>query len=964
MRYSALIPASVIVATAPFAAALLQPEPGAEIGHWSLQPVDAPPIPEVDRADWPDGPVDRFILARLEAASLAPSPEADRAALIRRLHFDLTGLPPRFEEVQSFVADPDPDAYRKLVERLLASPAFGERWARHWLDVARYSDTKGYVFEEARDYPYAYAYRDWVIGAFNSDLPYDQFLLYQIAADRAVEEEGAHRKHLAAMAFLTVGRRFLNRQPDIIADRIDVTFRGMQALTVACARCHDHTYDPIPTADYYSLYGVFDSSEEPGELPLLGEAPDSEAFRAFEAELAAKQKAIDDYLAGRSAELVEAAAIARYLQCAQDGLGLDDEALKKLASERKLLQRVTLRWRDRLRATAAGDPDPVFSPWHAFATIPDEGDEGFRGRAAEVWRKLEAGGAIHPAVAAGFAGASLESMGDVASVYGAVLAAASAGDDAALLAAIEPATIDAGQIYRLLETPGQQHVRRLRRELESVKTEHPGAPPRGMVMVDREQAREPHIFQRGDPGRRGERVPRQFLKLLKGDSREPFERGSGRLELARELTSRENPLTARVWVNRVWGHLMGAHLVDTPSDFGLRSEPPSHPLLLDHLAAGLMEDGWSTKALVRDIVLSRTYRQVARASEAARTRDPENRLFSHANIRRADFESFRDAMLSVAEQLDPTTGGRPVEISGDAYSKRRTVYGKVERQNLPPVFRTFDFASPDVHVPKRPETTVPQQALFMLNGRFAQDMAAALLAAPRCRDEEGADRVRALYRQVFARDPSSAEIADALAFLDGGGEAEGGSWEYGYGRYDSERAHLAFTPLPHFERSRWQGGASLPDPQLGWVSIHKTGGHPGGSGKAAIWRWRAPADGRYQIRGTIELPAAESDGVVGAVFKNAGERLGAWHVEPQGNAATHLDEIPLKRGDSLEFVVACGQRENHDSFLWNPGVRDVETRATWVASEGFAGQKPPSEASRWEQLAQALLASNEFAFID
>ena len=933
-------------------------------GHWALQPVTDPAPAKVADVAWPRQQLDSYVLAKLEAADLKPAAEADRAMLARRLYFDLTGLPPTFEEIQAFERDASPDAYEKLVGRLLASDDFGERWARHWLDIARYSDTKGYVFEESRDYPYAYSFRDWTIGAFNDDLPYDQFLLYQIAADKAAIAD-ADKHHLAAMGFLTVGRRFLNNQHDIIDDRIDVTFRGALGLTVACARCHDHKYDPIAIDDYYSLYGVFASSEEPKELPLLGPAPETAAYREFEQALAAKQKTIDDYLAMRATEQRSAGQIAKYLIAAHQRWDASDQDLKKLASERKLLHKLAIDWRRYLKGTDKGGKDPVFAPWHRFARLPSD---QFPAKAAALWNEIKRDGTVvHPKLREKLDGVELKQLETVATAYGEILS--NAGEDSELKQAVASSLVEPGRIYRLLETPGQQHVRKLRRKLESVKTKHHGAPPRGMVVVDRASPAEPHIFQRGDPHRRGAKVPRQFLEMLKGSDRKPFSDGSGRLEMAREITSNDNPLTARVWVNRVWGHLLGSHIVNTPSDFGLRSEAPTHPLMLDHLARRFMDEGWSTKKLIRRIVLSSTYRQSSNSKlPAAQAEiDPENRLFGRANRRRLGFEAMRDGMLAVSDQLDRTRLGRPVDISGDNYSKRRTIYGRVERQNLPPVFRTFDFASPDVHTPKRPETTVPQQALFMMNGKFAADLAEALAEHPQIKKAmKPADRVRFLYRQIFSREPDAEEIADALAFVTAEQlPSEPGSWEYGRGKFDEASGGLTFTPLEHFTGDRWQVGESLPDPKLGWVSLHKHGGHPGSADHAVIWRWVVPQDGRYAIKGSVEVPSPNSSGVGVSVFAGEGRRLGKWEVTPETPTPIHVGETPLRRGDAVHFVVDCGRGNEHsDSFTWNPGIRDLSTGQTWVASEAFSSRNAKPTDALWQQLAQALLASNEFAFVD
>ncbi len=945
-----LVPFCLIIAISGIGAAT--PDPAS---HWAFKKLTSPVVPATSIKTWSQNSIDHFILEKIEAAGLTPSQRADRRTLIRRLYFGLVGLPPNFAEIRAFENDTTPAAYTALVDRLLDSPHFGERWGRHWLDIARYSDTKGYVFEESRDYPYAYTYRDWVIRAFNDDLPYDRFLTYQIAADTLTTEETGNR-HLAAMGFLTVGRRFLNREPDIIDDRIDVTFRGTMALTVSCARCHDHKYDPIPTGDYYSLYGVFDSSKEPGELPLLDKKHDTQESRSFESAISTKQKQIDSYLEKRSKQQQQPDYIKRYLLAANEGRDLNVEELKKLASTRKLLQQIMIRWDKHLKSESAST-DPVYAPWLVFTALTPT---DFSKHAASTWQELKSGkNRLNATLAAAFDTKAPISLDQVASRYANILA--NADKDPELASALDHVRVAPDAIYSILETSGQQHVRKLRRELEGIKTHHAGAPPRAMAMIDRTSPRQPHVFERGDPGRRGAAVPRQFLAFIKGPGRKPFSKGSGRLEMAREIASKDNPLTARVWVNRVWGHLLGSHLVSTPSDFGLRSNLPSHPELLDHLGSRLIDKKWSTKKLIRSIVLSATYQQVTDHQPT----DPENLLYTHAKRRRLDFESLRDSMLTVSGQLDHTQFGRPVAIHTSNYSRRRTVYGHIERQNLPPVFRIFDFASPDVHVAKRPETTVPQQALYMLNGKFAQDQALALINQPAIialRSQE--ERIQYLYRQVFARDPDEKEVADGTAFLNPDQELSGGSWQYGYGNNEPSTKQLKFTPLPHLAKASWQGGPALPDPVLGWVCLSPNGGHPGTDKTHAILRWITPADGRYKISTNVRLPSPASDGITVSFATQQGHNLRAWRIDPGKSIHAKVQSLLLKAGEALYFIVEPGKTNNHDSFIWNPSVRDIASGKTWLASTGFDATRGTSSRSLWAQYAQALLASNEFSFLD
>jgi hypothetical protein len=536
--------------------------------HWAFQRPTRPDVPTVQEKSWPHTAIDRFILHRLESNRLAPSPQANPRSLLRRLYYDLIGMPPTAEELAAYEADPSDARYEATVDWLLTSPRFGERWARYWLDVARYADTKGYVFLEDRNYKHAYKYRDWVIDSFNADRPYDEFVAAQLVADQLEDP-----KSIPAMGFLTLGRRFLKNPHDIINDRIDVVTRGLLGLTVACARCHDHKYDPISAEDYYALYGVFASS---------------------------KEEARED------------------------------------------------------------------------------------------------------------------------------------------------------------------------------------APP---VLEDADKPVDPVIFLRGNPGNRGPKVERHFLSCLVEAEKPPaFQHGSGRREMAEAIADRENPLTARVWVNRVWAHLFGTGLVTTTSDFGTRGTPPSHPELLDWLACEFMEDDWSTKHLIRRIVLSSTYRQASDERPECAAVDPENRFLWRANRRRLDLEALRDSLLMAAGRLDQTLGGPSVQLTAEPFATRRAVYGFIERQNLPAFFRTFDFANPNTHTPERPQTVAPQQALFLMNSPFAIEQAThlakrsaapdglvasadGLVASATSNEVIQTAQIQRMFRHALGRTPTNDELREALEFI-------------------------------------------------------------------------------------------------------------------------------------------------------------------------------------------------------
>jgi hypothetical protein len=595
--------------------------------HWAWRPLTQPPVPQPADSGWSKSPVDNFILAKLEEKNLKPSPPADKRTLIRRATFDLIGLPPTSEEVEDFLKDEAPDAFAKVVDRLLASPHYGERWGRYWLDVARYSDTKGQIRRQREDpnYPFAWTYRDYVIRSFNEDKPYNVFIIEQLAADK-LPATVRNPTNLCALGFLTVGERFMNMQNDIINDRIDVVTKGFLGLTVSCARCHDHKFDPIPTKDYYSLRGVFASCAEPRIEPVIAKNVGGTNY--------------SEYYKRRME-----------LESESESLAQKARELRR-ASDRKGLKQL------------------------------------------------------------------------------------------------------------------QREVRENQSNIAQLELTHPGAPPRAMVLEDVRKPQDSPVFLRGDPGNKGPVVPRQFLEVLSGANRPAFTNGSGRLDLAWAIASKSNPLTSRVMVNRIWLHHFGEGFVRTPDDFGMTSEPPSHPELLDYLASRFIEDGWSIKKLHRLILLSSVYQQSSASNPRYAEVDPNNRLLWRANIRRLDFEALRDSFLAIGGDLDPSLYGRPVDIEREPFVTRRTLYGRVDRADVADVLINFDFANPDLPTGRRYETAVPQQALFLMNSPLVVEQARRLIALPAFQERGGdAARIEFLYQRIYQRPPRPEESKLALDFL-------------------------------------------------------------------------------------------------------------------------------------------------------------------------------------------------------
>jgi hypothetical protein len=819
--------------------------------HWSFQPIRNWPVPAVkDAGKWAQDPLDRFVLAKLEAKNLPPSPIASRYTLIRRASFTLTGLPPTDSEVQSFEKDPAPtrEAFAKVVDRLLASPRYGESWGRHWLDVARYADHRGYLAgNDSREYPFAWTYRDWVIRVLNEDLPYDQFLVRQLAAD--LPGSGAKPEDLAALGFLTLGRRFLNDQNLIIDDRIDVTIRGMMALTVGCARCHDHKFDPISMKDYYAIYGVFascDEEKDPGKLPLLPGGQGTPAYEQVRADRVAELRAYD----------------------------------KKIATHVSLALQFS---------------------HHMTIPLP--------------------GAIVEPLIRSRF------------------------------------------------------FTRKLRDERKQIETRiaqaelNPGSPPRAHTLFDRPSPVKQRVFIRGNPGRPGEEVPRRFISFLGGDAQPFSDQSSGRLELARAIASKDNPLTARVIVNRVWAHHFGTGLVRTPGDFGAKSDPPVQGDLLDHLATQFIANGWSLKKLHREILLSATWMQESATRPDHQQLDPDNRLLAHQNRQRLTWEQLHDALLAAAGELDGTMYGRPVQLFKEPTPKRRAIYAYIDRQNLPATLRTFDFASPDLMNPQRAITSVPQQALYMMNSPFVLARAADLVDGPEFASSGVEEpQVQELFERVFARKATRDEVAAAIAFVKTADTTPRDAaaptlWQYGYGRYDGAKQRMSFTPLPHWTGSAWQGGPKLPDDKLSWCLLTADGGHPGRD-LAVIKRFTSPRDMSVSLAGRVHRLSEPGNGVLARIVSGRQGQLAEWVIEPKGASGAPITNIDLKTGETLDFVIESRGDENSDNFQWRALLRatDGTLYGSQTQFHGPAANARP--LSPWQKFAQVLLETNEFAFVD
>lgn len=778
--------------------------------HWAFQPHNTSRLPQLADSARLRTAVDGWIQAKLEQAGLEFSPPAQPRDLLRRIHFDLVGLPPSWEDVVAFEANPTDEAYTAIVDRLLAMPQYGERWGRHWLDVARYSDTKDGVlmYGDDRIRPFAYTYRDYVIRALNADTPYDRFVTEQLAADLIVPP--VEKWRLGALGFLTLGRMFDGNPHDCIDDQIDVVTRGLLGLTAACARCHDHKFDPVPTADYYSLYGVFANCESPLELPLIDEAQ-SEAAQKFEEELRPKRDALNAFISAEH-ELQSDTARARVgdylLHVATTPPDPMESAIffRSLTPE-ELRVPVIARWRRLLQERLQAD-DPVFGIWQGYReALAERADKGDRSPGPpwipflDSWRNRPRGtaaGMVNPRVFDRLAQTQVDDFPGLVQAYAALLREADAEvsqlmaensspsipPELTQLAELmrgptSPNWIPRSQTHRYMSRPQADAYHSQVVEIDRLTAQNPFAAARAMVVRETETQHQPHIFRRGNPSQPGRAVARQFLSVLDPEN-EPFGPGSGRLDLARAITAADNPLAARVIVNRVWMWHFGEPLVATPSDFGRRSPRPVQIDLLDFLASELIRQGWSLKWLHREIVLSTTYRQAslvsAERAAVGQALDPSNQLYWRMNRQRLDVESFRDSLLAVAGKLELSGGGRP-ELGGTHLEgRRRTVYGLVERQDISGLFRNFDFASPDQSNERRPQTVVPQQALFALNSAFLLTRAEELAELSSTASLSEAERIRWLYRRIFARNPRSEELESCQNFLQSGAPGEPPAW--------------------------------------------------------------------------------------------------------------------------------------------------------------------------------------------
>jgi hypothetical protein len=769
---------------------------------WSFRPLAAPPLPDVGDAAWPKTDIDRFVLARLEREGLKPVRAADRRTLIRRATLALTGLPPTPEEVDAFVNDPSADAFDAVIDRLLASPRYGETWGRLWLDVARYGEDDPRSLDPERrgyaPYPNAYLYRDWVVKAFNDDLPYDQFIRAQLAAD--LLDERVRVRMLPALGFLGLGPWYYDNgsveitRADERHDRVDVVSRGFLGLTVACSRCHDHKYDPIPARDYYAMAGVFLNTTY-HEYPLVPQALVDERT-ALEKRQKDTQKLLGEIMRSETRQLAETLAFqaSRYMQAAWKVTGEPKEDAQRIVSREKLDYELFDRWLKFL----AKPPHfyPFLEKWQAMVkaggsvdeakTLGDEfqsllvevmfqqkeiheENEIIRAKALPGTKKKEPANLPHefvtnddfcPGCGLELKALPTERMHLWADVFSHDLRP----DQDPFQSMEEPPpgllVFRGWTLERWLGGDRRRFVEDLRKTVEEAKK---AMPPKFAYLHGVREAEQPQDLRfhvRGNPMKLGDPVPRHFLAVLSDGEPAPFTQGSGRLELADAIVA--EPITMRVIVNRVWKWHFGTGLVDTTSNFGTIGERPTNPELLEHLAHGFRKSGMSLKALHREIMRSAAYQSSADHSAENAAKDSGNRLYWRTNRQRKSAEQIRDALLFVSGTLDETIGGPSAPLT--TTFARRTVYGHVSRYKLDQFLQLFDFPTATISAEGRFTTHVPLQRLFLMNSDFVQQQAEHL-ARRVAGEPDNRARIRGVYRLLYGRDPDETELAAGLAFL-------------------------------------------------------------------------------------------------------------------------------------------------------------------------------------------------------
>jgi hypothetical protein len=758
---------------------------------WAFQEPRLHPQPKVKQTDWPRKELDWFVLAARESRGLKPVAPASKAEWLRRATLDLTGLPPTPEEIDVFDKDNRPDADARVVDRLLASPQYGERWGRYWLDLARYTNDFGGTVDPVQA-PEAYRYRDWVIQAFNRDIGYDQFIRLQLAGDLMTEPATDYEERLIGLGFQGLGQKFSGnatgmekmKVADELDDRVDTACRGLLGLTVSCARCHDHKFDPIPTSDYYSLAAAYNGAQWNFERRIASPQAVS-AFEQWTQTLADRKKEMEQIAQpeGTKIGLRELRRIDRYLLTAwkirvlaQKKIKIDEQ---EIARYEQLNPLILSRW-----VTALTTGKPALTLMANWNTAADKATKAALATAGDVdapSELIEQGVKLAAVVAD--ACQELERIGGLEKVK--TLSSERNNVFRSFL-------LFDGTVYRLsaedavpfLNPEQRKRYDEIAADVQRLTKAQPPTPQKAFSVNGGGQAMQINV--RGNPEQLGETATPGFLRILRppyvglsrptptkasvGLESPTYSKTFTRLDLANSITDRHNPLTARVWVNRVWHYHFGRGIVGTLGNFGQLGDRPTHPELLDTLAVRFMDSGWSTKWLHREIMLSAAYRASCVANAANLAIDPDNVYLWRTSPRRLDFEAWRDSMLAVSGTLDARIGGPPKDGAkelhpDDPANHRRTIYCFISRFKPNPTLTLFDFPEPNVTSDRRNVTTIPQQQLFALNSPFVIAAAKAFAARIEKQEKDEDARIRLAWRLAFGRLPEPREIELSHAFL-------------------------------------------------------------------------------------------------------------------------------------------------------------------------------------------------------
>ncbi len=874
-------------------------------------------------------PIDRFVLAKLQERGLSFGPDADKATLIKRAYFDLIGLPPSRDEVDEFVNNQEPDAYERLLDRLLASPHYGERWGRHWLDAAGYADSDGYTIND-RDRPWAYKYRDWVIRALNDDKPIDEFIVEQLAGDEFLNGKFGNLSPIDVDRLTATG--FLRMVSDgagdgsvdqdlamnaVMADTLKMVSSTLLGLTVGCAQCHDHRYDPISQVDYYRLRAIFEPALNwkrwQGRLKTLYTDADRAASAAIEADVA-------KVATEKNSKQTEYMAKALELELAkhpEELRGKLRDAYNTPADKRTPEQQQLLKER----------PSVNISPGNLYQYLPKEADDlkGFDTRMAAMRSKK----------------------------------------------------------------PVEEFLFCL--------AEEDGEPPAT------------HLFHRGDHRQPKEAVTAAMLEIATPPGQrvefpinDPSINSSGRrLAFAKHLVSGRDPLFPRAMANRLWLHHFGRGLVNTPGDFGQLGERPTHPELLDWLAAEVLRGragegergsnpnasspppplapspSLSIKRQHRLLMTSTTYRQSAARRPELEAVDPSNQLFGRMSVRRLDAEVLRDRVLASSGSLQQAMFGKPVPVAEDFVGQvivndmsRRSVYVQQKRSKPETLMRAFDAPVMECNCDKRPTSTVATQSLMLMNNEFVLKQAGLL--AERIRREAtpmlGSRTRESSDRSLTTLATNVSDLSLDLSLLP---PRPSDLWQIGYGEFDaSTKRTKSFTKFPHWTGSQWQGGPIVPDPSIGFSFLNGSGGHTGNDQQhSPIRRWTAPLTGTVSITGSLHHPSENGDGVRSRVVSSRNGLAAEWIAEHKAVDA-NIAAIEVQAGDTLDFITDCRESVTSDSFSWSITIKLKATdgkEASWSADKSFPGPPPPSLANQiataWQIAYHRPITPTEFAAV-